>query len=67
MFTTLDDAGSNESENFQVYDADQNQWEPCKFAVHTNYEPYQLSCLRVSKNALSKYRKVSDERTTWPL
>ena len=67
VFTALDDAGSNESENFQVYDADQNQWEPCKFAVHTNYEPYQLSCLRVSKNALSKYRKVSDERTTWPL
>ena len=54
------DAGSSESEKFQVFDADQNQWEPCKFAVHTNYnELYKLSCLRVSKNALSKYRKVS--------
>ena len=54
------DAGSSESEKFQVYDADQNQWEPCKFAVHTiNCELYRLSCLRVSKNALSKYRKVS--------
>lgn len=53
------DAGSSESEKFQVYDADQNQWEPCKFAVHTNYERYKLCCLRVSKNAFSKYRKVS--------
>ena len=54
------DAGLSESEKFQVYDADQNQWEPCKFAVqYTHYERYKLSCVRVSKNALSKYRKVS--------
>ena len=54
------DAGLSESEKFQVYDADQNQWEPCKFAVqYTHYELYKLSCVRVSKNALSKYRKVS--------
>ena len=52
-------AGLSESEKFQVYDADQNQWEPCMFAVDTN-ELYKLSCLRVSKNALSKYRKVSE-------
>ena len=50
--------GSSEPEKFQVYDADQNQWEPCTFPVDT-YELYKLSCLRVSKNALSKYRKVS--------
>ena len=49
---------SSEPEKFQVYDADQNQWEPCTFPVDT-YELYKLSCLRVSKNALSKYRKVS--------
>ena len=54
------DAGLSESEKFQVYDADQNQWEPCKFAVqYTHYELYKLSCVRVSRNALSKYRKVS--------
>ena len=54
------DASLSESEKFQVYDADQNQWEPCKFAVqYTHYELYKLSCVRVSKNALSKYRKVS--------
>ena len=53
-------AGSSEPEKFQVYDAEQNQWEPCKFAVDTYYhELYKLSRLRVSKNALSKYRKVS--------
>ena len=52
-------AGLSESEKFQVYDADQNQWEPCMFAVDT-YELYKLSSLRVSKNALSKYRKVSE-------
>lgn len=57
VFTAGD--GLSESEKFQVYDADQNQWEPCMFAVDT-YEVYKLSCLRVSKNALSKYRKVSE-------
>lgn len=49
----------SESEKFLVYDADQNQWEPCMFAVHT-HELYKLSCVRVLKNALSKYRKVSE-------
>ena len=60
IYVFITDAGLSESEKFQVYDADENQWEPCKFAVqYTNYELYKLSCLRVSKNALSKYRKVS--------
>ena len=51
-------AGLSESEKFQVYDVDQNQWEPCMLAVNSS-EIYKLSCLRVSKHALSKYRKVS--------
>ena len=56
VYTTS--AGSSGSKKFQVYDVEQNQWEPCMFPVDTD-ELYRLSCLRVSKNALSKYRKVS--------
>ena len=58
IYVCTNSAGSNGSKKFQVYDVDQNQWEPCMFPVDT-YELYRLSCLRVSKNALSKYRKVS--------
>ena len=58
IYVCITNAGSSGSKKFQVYDVDQNQWEPCTFSVDT-YELYKLSCLRVSKNALSKYRKVS--------
>ena len=58
IYVCTNSAGSNGSKKFQVYDVDQNQWEPCMFPVDTS-ELYRLSCLRVSKNALSKYRKVS--------
>ena len=57
IYVYTNSAGSNGSKKFQVYDVDQNQWEPCMFPVDT-YELYRLSCLRVSKNALSTYRKV---------
>ncbi|XP_073231254.1 kelch-like protein 25 [Porites lutea] len=57
IYVYTNSAGSNGSKNFQVYDVDQNQWEPRMFPVDT-YELYRLSCLRVSKNALSTYRKV---------
>ena len=51
--------GSNESERFQVYDVNQNQWEPFTPVFSSYHELLKLSCLRVSKNALSKCRKVS--------